>query len=251
MNSLNQKTLRKRLGNFWGFGRYESEYWFVGMEEGGGDEIREVSRRLAIWERLGSPELVDNYEYHLGIRGYGYERFFEGNMKLQKTWAKLIRTLLNVQDPNKIYTVSDIKQYQAHCWGRKDSNNCLIDIFPLPSPSANRWYYDKWSEITILKSRDTYKSSLQDKRIDTLRKRIAAYKPKVVMFYAMGTDYAKIWEQVAETRFTAEKNFQIFNDKSVYISKKEETLFVMTYQPNAVWNNEYWNKVGKFVNEQF
>jgi hypothetical protein len=87
MNSLDKEILLNRLENFWGFGRYASQYWFIGMEEGGGNDIQEVSKRLTIWEQLGSPELIDNYEYHLGISGYEYERYFEGDVKLQSTWA--------------------------------------------------------------------------------------------------------------------------------------------------------------------
>ena len=102
MSYLNQEILLNRLEHFWGFGRYESECWFIGMEEGGGDEIQEVSKRLAVWERLGSPELIDNFEYHLGISGYGYENFFEGKIKLQNTWKKLIRAYLNIENPIKI-----------------------------------------------------------------------------------------------------------------------------------------------------
>jgi hypothetical protein len=87
------------------------------MEEGGGNDIQEVSKRLAIWKQLGSPELIDNYEYHLGISGYGYEKYFEGDVKLQSTWAKLIRTYLNIKNPNKVYSVEDIKKFQANSWG--------------------------------------------------------------------------------------------------------------------------------------
>jgi hypothetical protein len=60
MNSLNKEILQNRLERFWGFGRYESQYWFVGMEEAGGKELQEISKRLATWEKLGSSELIDN-----------------------------------------------------------------------------------------------------------------------------------------------------------------------------------------------
>lgn len=251
MSSLKQELLLNRLEHFWGFGRYESEYWYVGMEEGGGDEIQEVSKRLTVWEQFGSPELIDNFEYHLGISGYGYENFFEGKIKLQNTWAKLIRASLNIENPDKDYSVDDVKEFQSRYWGRSDSNNCLLDIFPLPSPSADKWNYDKWCEIPLLRSRDTYKTSLRDKRITTLRKRIATHNPKVVMFYAFDNDYVKIWEQVAGIDFTSKNKYEVFKDKSVYLSKREKTTYVVTYQPSAVWNNQYWNNVGKFIHTQF
>jgi len=247
MSNLNQTTLSNRLQSFWGFGNYESKYWFIGMEEGGGDNIQEVSKRLSVWEKFGSPELIDNFEYHKGISGYGYENHFEGKIKLQPTWAKLIRAYLNIENPNRNYSADDIKKFQAKYWGRLNSNNCLLDIFPLPSPSANNWHYDKWCEIPILRNRDTYKNALQSERVNTLQKRISTYKPKVVMFYAFGDEYLKFWEQVAEINFTEKNNYKIFRDKSVYLSKKDESIFVVTYQPSAIWNNEYWDNVGRFI----
>lgn len=245
-----QETLSNRLKSFWGFGNYESKYWFIGMEEGGGDNIQEVSQRLSVWERSGSPELIDNFEYHKGISGYGYENHFEGKIKLQPTWAKLIRTYLNIENPNKNYSADNIKQFQAKHWGRLDSNNCLLDIFPLPSPTANNWYYDKWCEMPLLRTREIYKNALQAERVDTLQRRVSTYKPKVVMFYAFGNEYLKMWERVAGINFTAKNNYKIFRDKSVYLSKRDESLFVVTYQPSAVWNNEYWNNVGRFIYRQ-
>lgn len=250
MSSLKQEVLLSRLEHFWGFGQYDAEYWFIGMEEGGGDELQEVSKRLLVWEQNGSPELIDNYEYHLGISEYGYENFFEGKIRLQNTWAKLIRAFLNIENPDKDYTVSDIKEFQAHCWGRGDSNNCLLDIFPLPSPSASKWNYDKWCGLPILRSRDMYKTALRDKRINKIKERIATYNPKVVIFYAFGDDYLRIWEQVSEIEFTPENRHKVFKDKSVYLSKREETIYVVTYQPSAVWNNQYWDNVGKFIHAQ-
>ena len=119
MQLLDKEILRNRLQNFWGFGQYESDFWFVGMEEGGGNEIDEVSKRLRSWKALGSKELVDNYEYHQGIPGYEYERFFEGNIRLQMTWAKLIRVYLNSENPYKVYTAKDLKAHQSKCWGRQ------------------------------------------------------------------------------------------------------------------------------------
>jgi hypothetical protein len=249
MNSLNNEILLNRLESFWGFGQYESQYWFVGMEEGGGHEIEEISKRFTTWEKLGSSELIDNYEYHLGITGYGYERFFEGNIKLQSTWKKLIRAYLNIENPNKNYSADDVKKIQANNWGRKTSNNCLLDIFPLPSPSASKWLYNEWSDLEILKDRSTYKNTLKDKRIKALRRRVLLYKPKVVMYYGIGKEYLEIWEEVSGVKFSPKNNFKIFENKSIYLMRKGKTLFAVTYQPSGAWNNQYWNKVGEYIHK--
>jgi hypothetical protein len=164
----------------------------------------------------------------LGITGYGHERFFEGNIKLQKTWAKLIRAYLNIQNPNKNYSANDVENFQANSWGRKTSNNCLLDIFPLPSPSASQWLYDEWCDLDILQSRDIYKNTLKDKRIKALRRRILVHTPKVVIFYGIDKEYLRIWERVSEVKFNSMNNYKIFKNRSIYFSQKGKTLFVVT-----------------------
>lgn len=36
------------MHHFYGYGNYQADYWFVGMEEGGGDTFDKVSKRLAV-----------------------------------------------------------------------------------------------------------------------------------------------------------------------------------------------------------
>jgi hypothetical protein len=45
--------LEEFINNFYGYGNYHGKYWFIGMEEGGGNSIEEINRRLASWNTRG------------------------------------------------------------------------------------------------------------------------------------------------------------------------------------------------------
>lgn len=43
---LNDALLEKRINEFLGYGNLESDYWAIGMEEGGGNSLSEINQRL-------------------------------------------------------------------------------------------------------------------------------------------------------------------------------------------------------------
>jgi hypothetical protein len=49
MNSqqfLNDELLEKRIETFYGYGNYQGKYWFIGMEEAGGEDFEDVNCRI-------------------------------------------------------------------------------------------------------------------------------------------------------------------------------------------------------------
>ena len=95
------------IHNFYGYGNYQANYWFIGMEEGGGNSIEEINRRLNSWNNRGKFELEDVAEYHFAI---GIPEHFRDPAKLQPTWNKLIRTLLSAQ--GQPGSTDDVREYQ-------------------------------------------------------------------------------------------------------------------------------------------
>jgi len=55
------------MHHFYGYGKYQADYWFVGMEEGGDDTFEEVSQCLAVWGSRGHQEEEDVAAYHLAL----------------------------------------------------------------------------------------------------------------------------------------------------------------------------------------
>ncbi|MCX6045991.1 MAG: hypothetical protein NT075_12850 [Chloroflexi bacterium] len=259
MTKLKDEILLRRMDEFFGYGRYDSKYWFIGMEEGGGNSIEEVEQRLTQWLALGASELVDNYKFHKALDSFksrggviqqgSYAEYFEGNIKTQPTWRKLIRMLLNIEDPSRTYEKEAIKDYQAHSWGQSTSNNCLLDVFPLPSPDVSRWEYDAWSELDFLRTRESYKSALRVKRVAAIRNRIVEYAPKVVTFYSFGSEYIRMWEELSGCKFEENMRVPIYDKFYAFFQRVGKTLFIVTGQPAYIRSNEYWDNVGKMAHK--
>lgn len=106
---------------FYGYGSYQADYWFVGMEEGG-DTVQETNQRLTVWDQRGRREVEDVAEYHLA---FGITHPFTEKAKLQPTWAKLIRVLLSIE--GKPPTKDDMQRYQQQQWARSSGKVCLLE----------------------------------------------------------------------------------------------------------------------------
>lgn len=253
---LNDQLLQKRMDQFLGYGNLSGKYWVIGMEEGGGNTHQEINQRLNRWVELGCTPVIDNYEFHRAIDGdfmfsgktkkQNLSCFFEGDVKLQKTWAALIRTILNIES-EKEFIPDDIKKYQAKFWGRANSNNCLIEIFPLPSPDANCWYYDDWSCLESLESRETYISKLKEKRINLIRGKLEKHSPEFVFFYSLNKDYIKFWQDISGVTFDESNKVQIHNKFYAHIAEKNGTKYILTGQPSYVRSHSYWNRLGRML----
>ncbi len=219
------------INRFYGYGNYQGDYWFVGMEEGGGNSFADVEGRLNAWKARGKQELEDLAEYHIAI---GVISLFRERPKIQSTWGKLIRTLLAIKGYSP--TADQVRQYQRDGFGRITGKTCLLELLPLPSPSTNHWIYGQHSQLPYLVDRDTYRKTLLNGRIKQLQQRITQYHPKVVLFYSFG--YREYWQVIASVDF-------LLTTEGVYIGSNGSTIFIITRHPVAPGlSNDYWHRVG-------
>jgi hypothetical protein len=56
---FDDQLLSEFVQNFYGYGNYSGQFWFIGMEEGGGNSFSEINTRLAVWANRGRNELED------------------------------------------------------------------------------------------------------------------------------------------------------------------------------------------------
>jgi hypothetical protein len=250
----NEKLLREFMTSFYGYGNLKGEYWFVGMEEGGGDKIEKIISRLSNWENAGKPTLMDNYEFHKGLyEALGLsEQFEKAWSKYQRTWGGLIKILLNFENKTDV-TINRVKSFQTEELGRENSNTCIVEVFPLPSPNSKEFRYSKWTNIDFLGTREKYKSHLKKERIDTLRKLITENEPKFVIFYSSNPEYVDYWSAISGTDFTKVENEVIEVDKKKLTAKfhvKGKTCFVITHHPtyNGM-TNKYFRAIGNRIRE--
>ncbi len=242
MNSqlfLNDEILEKRIETFYGYGNYEGKYWFIGMEEAGGEDLENINLRVNTWEERGKKEIDDVAEYHEPMG------WWDG--KIQNTWKGLIRITLSANGQDNI-DVDDVRKYQLYELGRKDKETCLLELLPLPSPSIDNWIYAKHSQLPFLSDRETYRNYCIENRINHISQRIKEHKPKAVVFYGM--KYEDSWRKIANVEFTKIEVAKTEDSKKHYffIGKNNQTVFVMAKHSVAFGvTSDYFHYIGKSI----
>ncbi len=242
---FDDQLLQAYIDTFYGFGNYRGKYWFVGMEEGGGGTFEGIENRIRGWARDGKNEIKDltgGYDYRTAPKDRPIPKHFAQRPKWQRTWGMLIRILLTAEGHLEPITADVVKMYQRDKLGRPDSDNCLLELLPLPSPSMGHWLYKEHTRLPNLQTREIYKEHYASQRVQCIRKRVHEYKPAVVIFYGMG--YRRWWEEIAGVNFTeVSAGSNVF-----YMGTNGRTIFVMIAHPVAHGvTNDYFHQVGKAV----
>jgi len=232
---LDDDLLKNFIDGFYGYGNYNAPYWFVGMEEGGGNSIKEINRRLQAWNKRGRREIEDVVDYH---RDFGISRYWENKPPLEATWNKLIRILL--ASKGTLPTTEDVRLYQRDHLGREDNETCLLELLPLPSPSTKHWLYAEGSSIPALVSRQSYRDWLIPIRVKRLQTRIREFKPPFVIFY--GKTYLEHWQAITDASLIH------MDAPNIFKANVDGTLYFVTNHPVATGvTNDYFHRVGQFL----
>jgi len=235
--SLDDKLLQRFITTFYGSGNYSGDYWFVGMEEGGGNDLVQVTNRIYAWLDLGGSELVDIFDFHIRIN---YPEYFTNPVKLQRTWMQQARIILSSKGFSA--TTPAVKTYQRDIIGRKDSETCLLELLPLPSPSTSVWNYDQWSKLPFLENRKVYRDYCIPWRCEHIRSQVSIHKPKFVIFF--GLSYFQYWQDVTGKSL-------YFHDRGGCLScKSDRTYYVIAKHPAAKGiTNAYFEAIGLLINQ--
>jgi len=234
---LNDQLLEAFITGFYGFGNYQARYWFIGMEEGGGNKLDDIARQLDIWDRHGRKELIDVAEY---AREMNITRWYDDRPKLQPTWKHLIRIFLTAE--GQPVDTDTMRQYQKNVWGTIDGNTCLLELLPLPAPNIGSWLYREISSLPYLANRKTYREYVVGSRIAHLQDRIRQYQPKAVVLY--GSGYDSYWKAIAGID-SWEKS-----SEGVSYAVNNSTLFISSKHPVAHGTtNEYFYSIGNLIKE--
>ena len=236
---LNDELLEKRIEKFYGYGNYEGKYWFIGMEEAGGENFDNINLRINTWANRKHKEIDDVAEYHEDMECWGG--------KIQNTWKGLIRITLSANGQDNI-DAKDVHKYQLDELGRRDKETCLLELLTLPSPSIDDWIYAKHSQLPFLSDREIYRNYCIEKRINHISQRIKEHKPKAVVFYGMGYEY--YWRKIADIEFTKIEVAKTEDSKKHYffIGKNNQTVFVMAKHSVAFGvTSDYFHYIGKSI----
>ncbi len=232
---LNSINLNAFMNTFIGYGDFNADTWFVGMEEGGGNSVEDIQTRIDTWAERGGRALEDCAEYHHAI---GAGRLFTPPVRVaQPTWDWLMRAQLKSE--GKACDVVASKIMQGERWLRGGSKTCAIELLPLPSPNTGAWLYSQFSNDPILRSRANYSAAMLPTRIAAIQSAIDEYKPRNVVFY--GKKYEAHWKRIAGVDFVEVDGLSIAQSNGI--------SFVSTIHPTRPVKGPgtkipYWEKVG-------
>lgn len=203
---------------WFGYGRWDAPYWFVGKEPGGTDE----PEQYASWLRLGGGELIDCRAHDLDCAASEDRMMWHGRGgRLQHTWRPLITLLLAYQGAPE-YDKDAVWRYQDERWGSKTGETALIELSAVAARSTS---VAEALRLTHL-----------PERIATIRARIADHRPALVLFYGAGRDpveglpYLERWSEIAGV--TLEQNVVVRRDGTTYVATPHPTAHGLA---NAFW----------------
>jgi hypothetical protein len=194
---------------WFGYGRWDAPFWFIGKEPGGTDD----PARYASWMRLGGADLIDCHAHELEYTGDEVEQ--------TNAWRSLIALLLAYQGATE-HDEAAVAAYQANSWGQSTGETAVLEL----------------SAIAVRSTTDPEAARLMylGDRIAHLRGKIAEQKPKFVLFYGLGFDpvndvrYIKHWSDIAGKALVENEPAKI--DGTVFVYAKHPSAYGMT---NAFW----------------
>ena len=185
---------------WFGYGRWEAPYWFIGMEQGGNDDHSSYEA----WLRLGGTELIDCRAHHLHPEFPGLARWHTGDRPAtQSTWRRLIQLLLAYN--GRRTDLEAVRRYQRDEWGSLEGETAVVEVSALHSPNLSGM---------------VDRTAHREQRISALHSRIVEYQPDFAVMYGLG--YRDLYARIAGSMF----------DGSGF-ARSGKTLCVLVEHPTA------------------
>lgn len=239
------ERLRGFANGFMGYGNPSTEWWFIGMEEGGGSTLEEVTNRLSSWESLERARFVDIQAFgadpHLVE---GHQRHFPPGGPMQRTWSQLIRIKLAASGED--HGAESVRRVQAGTFARDDGTECLAELLPLPSPSIAKFNYSEWfPRIPWLVSRERYEQELRADRILGLRKLLAEERPSFVVCY--GLKYREIWMELLGLARDGVREIEAAGHRAYLATRDDQHLALIAHPAARGVPNRYFAEIGELL----
>ena len=218
--------MQKYISTKLGYGNPKGDFWFIGPEEGG--DASSLIERVTVWNALGEDQpFHDLRQFHLAYKN-GTQSFFEGEIKLQKTWNGIIEVLFGMEGMEA--TLSSKKAYQSSQLGSSNGKTLLAELFPF----ASRKLDDQDWERLFGETKNQYWQKYSNSRIKLLTAQIESYKPKVVVFYS--TSFSNYWNTIIGN--CNAKELEVTSpDLPLSLFKSDTTLFAIIPHPVAIQMN--------------
>lgn len=258
---MNETDCLNYFNNFYGYGNWASDFWFLGIEEGGDKHVEKIYKLKS--QNFNKYSLIDNYCFQSQYT----PSFFD--YKVQSTWKRSIQILLFLKDNQFKTDNTTLVEFQKKHWGRAVFNkndgimgNAIIELLPLPVVSfddnmfKHKYYtfFSQFKSIKYLSEKEKYRffnwyNGAGPKRLDFIANQVEKFKPKLVVAYAKTykTEFKQI---VVKSNLVTNQQWQkiiLSENKDAEFMKTRTTLFVYCYQPSAIWSNTYWEQLSKII----
>lgn len=161
--------------SWFGYGRWDAPYWFLGMEPGGTDKHASYEA----WIQLGGTDLVDCREHHLKSN---FKKWHTGeHPPTQPTWRRLIQLLLSFKGESS--DLESVRAYQKNQWGSVNGETAILEVSAFHAKSLGV---------------DVDRITHRKERIATLGKRLKEEHPLFVVMYG---GYRDLYEEIAGESF--------------------------------------------------
>jgi len=201
-DSVVENDQREMAHCWYGYGRWDAPYWFIGPEPGQArNEHNDLRQRIEAWRDMGGGELIDCRAFHDRIRE---TRWHREKPRLQPTWRRLL--LLLMEYLGRPWDKDSLRSYQRDEWGSLDGETCVIELSALAANS-----------FKVPRDRELFREA----RIEHLRQRRSKYKPQLMVMY--GLREKEHWEKIAGGLFGREGGIQTLDC----------TIFAVTRHPNT------------------
>ncbi|MEO8471352.1 MAG: hypothetical protein ABI477_04130 [Chryseolinea sp.] len=260
-------ALQHWIDHFFGYGSWNSKIWFIGYEEGGGEQPEEVAQKFNYFydkhrsARIATLCDIRELYQHVPIELDGsktsnyktlFEYRFDKRSALHGSWKNLIAFVHGYRGKK----LPDLLSYQKDFFASRSSHEALIQLYPLPSPHNHAWYY-AWlnmPEFGFLKSRTLYQQHVYQHRIKSILNNIKTHRPEVVIMYGM--DNINVLKESVQEIFPAAKFKMIkavkLQTPQHHIAELNTTRLVITTQIPTLRHNRVesgfdWEYFGKMV----
>lgn len=229
---INPQVVTDYMSRFVGFGDPSAPVWFIGLEQGGGENLAELERRLDAWREMGAGSFADLQTYCERI---GERRWHGSSARIQPTLGRLVRVVLAAQ--GQATDSESVRRHQAETFGRTAGGSVIAELMPLPSRNISEWIYSSLSAVPGLESREAYLRRYRPQRMALLQQTIRDAAPKAVVF--IGTSERDTWSEVAGQKFVQGPGGAGWCEVGL-------TRFVVLTHPTAYGaKNEYFEEIGR------
>lgn len=227
-------------------GNRDGEFWFLGIEEGGGGSIAEVDSMLDEWDSNGRSEesvLRDPDNPSLNNQWFGTEKN-TGRVNIQKTWGAQIRVLLSMK--GLPCGTEDVRHYQMNAFGLAKGETCLMELLPLPNPGIDKWIYSSLTKDPRFSSREAFVDHVLKTRISRFIELVSRHQPTAVIGVCYGL--GKLLEPHLDDVERVHANKGNRPGRAI-IGNIGGTVVAITYHPNTPMTapNAWYEELGQLV----